>query len=133
MYYYIFYRLYKMAQKTEKQWSPNMRTPVAVAFFSIAILQFINLLTLFVILKHGIQLDISIELSKEKVILVGIVILLINYYIFIRNKNFSNIETRFDEDSSKSKNLKKMLFWIYIVLTFVLFFTVLETFKTVNR
>ena len=122
-----------MAQKTEKQWSPNMRTPVAVAFFSIAILQFINLLTLFVILKHGIQLDISIELSKEKVILVGIVILLINYYIFIRNKNFSNIETRFDEDSSKSKNLKKMLFWIYIVLTFVLFFTVLETFKTVNR
>ena len=133
MYNYIFYKLYKIAKKTEKQWPQGTRMPVAVAFFSTSILQGFNLLTLLAILSLGLELFKIPSLAPEHAIITMILLYAVNYFLFVRNKKFLQIEERFDKDSKNIKTIKAILFWLYVVLTFVLFFVVLETFKTVQR
>lgn len=85
MYTYIYYKLYRLAKKTEKNWSPNMRMPATIAMFSITILQFVNLMTLYVFIVHGIQLFKPFILNKGVVIIITLILYGINYYYFLFN------------------------------------------------
>ena len=133
MYNYIYYKLYKMAKRTEKQWPQSMRMPATIAMFSISILQLVNFAMIFVLLVYGIKVLPPSTLVPEQAIFTMVLIYIVNYFLFVRNKKFLQIEERFDKDSKATKRIKSLLVWLYIILTFVLFFVVLETFKTVQR
>lgn len=133
MYTYIYYALYKIAKRTEKKRNPSMRMPATIAMITISFLQFINLLTVFVLLVHGVKLFEPFALSKELAIFIGLTLYGINYLLFLKNKKFLKIEEKFDKKSKKLKKVRIILFWAYIILSFVLLFVVLERFKTVNR
>ena len=125
--------LYKLAKKTEENWSPSMRMPTNIAMSTISILQFINILTIYVLLVHGFNIIKPFVLSKELAVLIALIIYLLNYLYFLRKKRFLKIEMKFDKDSQKMKIVRKIFFWIYIISSFIILIFVLEKFKTVNR
>ncbi len=133
MYKYIFYKLYKIAKKTEKNWTPEMRMPASLAITTISILQFLNLMTLKIFLVHGLKTLKQTFLSKEIVIIIGLFLYIINYFLFMRNKKYLLLEEKFDKESRKLKLIKTILFWIYVLLSFLLLFYMFENFKTVKR
>ena len=133
MYNYIFYRLYKYAKKTEKKWGSSLAMPITLSIYSLIMLQYLNLLTVFALLTHYIKIIPSFTLTKTMAIGTGLIMYIINYLVFIRNKKFLQIEKKFDRDSDNVKVIKTILFWLYVILSFVLFIVVLETFKTVQR
>ncbi|MEQ6122698.1 hypothetical protein AAON49_00690 [Pseudotenacibaculum sp. MALMAid0570] len=132
MYAFIFYKLYKIAQKTEKKWNANARTPVTISIYSLLMLQFLNLLTIFALFTRGLKLIPSLTLTKETGLLSALFLYIINYLAFVRGKKYIEIETRYDNDTQSQKNFKTVLFWLYVVLTFVLFYTILYTYRTVK-
>ena len=133
MYKYIFYKLYKYAKISEKRWGNELAMPINVSILSLLILQNLNLLTILALFTYGIKIIPPFALTKTMAIGTGLIMYIIDYLVFIRNKKFLQIEERFDKDSKSVKTIKTILFWLYVVLTFVLFFLVLETFKTVQR
>lgn len=133
MYTYIYYKLYRLAKKTEKNWSPNMRMPATIAMFSITILQFVNLMTLYVFIVHGIQLFKPFILNKGVVIIITLILYGINYYYFLFNEKFKYIENKLDKESSNLKSVKSLFFWLYIIFSFILLFYMFEKFKTIER
>lgn len=133
MYAYIYYKLYRLAKKTEKNWSPNMRMPATIAMFSITILQFVNLMTLYVFIVHGIQLFKPFILNKGVAIIITLILYGINYYYFLFNEKFKYIENKLDKESSNLKSVKSLFFWLYIIFSFILLFYMFEKFKTIER
>ena len=122
MYTYIYYKLYRLAKKTEKNWSPNMRMPATIAMFSITILQFVNLMTLYVFIVQGIQLFKPFILNKGVAIIITLILYGINYYYFLFNEKFKYIENKLDKESSNLKSVKSLFFWLYIIFSFILLF-----------
>ncbi len=127
MYKFIFYRLYKLAILAENSWSVNIRMPQYVAFFSISILQSFNLLTLYIIFVHGIELINVARLNPILGVIFMSLIYVVNYFLFLKKKKYLNIEKSFDKSSSKNKEVKSFLFWFYILFSFTALYIALET------
>lgn len=130
---YIYYKFYKLAIKSEKQWGANIRMPQMVAFFSISLLQFFNLLTIFVFLSHGMNLFSIPRLEPMHAILSMSFIFIFNYYVYIKDRRYIKIEKRFDKlFKEKETKLSSIVFWTYVVLTFPLFILTLELFVSTS-
>lgn len=110
-----------------------MRMPATIAMFSITILQFVNLMTLYVFIVHGIQLFKPFILNKGVVIIITLILYGINYYYFLFNEKFKYIENKLDKESSNLKSVKSLFFWLYIIFSFILLFYMFEKFKTIER
>lgn len=126
---YIYYKLYKLAIKSEKQWGANIRMPQLVAFFSLSILLSINFLTFIIFLKHGFNFIDLPELTSFHAIVTVIGIYFLNYIFFIRKRNYLKIEEHFDKlFKVKNKFYWDAFFWLYVVMTFPVLILVLEIF-----
>ena len=130
MYKYIYYKLYKITKKSEKNLASHMRMPATLTIFSLSFLQFINLMTILILLVHWLKIFSPTTISKE--IAIGTILFLygINYFLFLRNRKFLLIEKTYDEAPKKLKSIKTKLFWIYIILSFALLFFSFAKFNT---
>lgn len=129
MYKYIFYKLYQISKRTEKQWGSGQGIPEWIAIFSISMLQFVNLITLYVILVHGLSFFDNYDLSFSNIIVTGLILYILNYLFFVRDNKYSKIEKYYDKDSNKLKKTKTILFWLYVVVSFVLMFVCFEMYS----
>ena len=131
IYKFIYYRLYKLALKSEKQWGVNNRMPHLVAFFSFVILQLVNLFTAVFILSKGFGLfSLPSPLEPIHGILICCSLYLINYFLILSKKKYFKIEKEFDKSlKDRKKELINLLFWTYLIGTIPLFFIVVKFFS----
>lgn len=88
-YHYIYYKLYKLSQKTEKQWNQGLRVPESIASTLLTILLAYNLAVVFLLIDHFHSL--SIDLKPWHGILLGLFIMAFNYYLFVFRENIERL------------------------------------------
>jgi cytochrome c biogenesis protein CcdA len=116
-YYYLYYRIYSLWKKM-----PG-RDYAFSAMTALSLLMIFNIATFIIyfrLLKYY-----SIQQVKIPVILSVVLILIVNYFIFIFKDKFLEIEKRFICESEKHKKLKSIPIIIYVFLTFIFLFWVL--------
>jgi len=128
VYEFIFYMLYKYAAKSEKGWETGRGIPHWIGVFSLSCLLFINIITCVVIVYH--YFPFSISLTKYHALSLILLLYYINYVIFIKHRKYLKLVKKFSNHFMNKKVLQEIFFWSYIILTFVLFFTILPMFAT---
>jgi Ca2+/Na+ antiporter len=79
---------------------------------------FVNLISIFVFLL----IDTSILFKGSlKIFAIMFVLYIILYLLFIRNKKYDVIEQKYDRYSATKHKKINIIFWLYILLTIVLF------------
>lgn len=126
LYQFIFYRLYRFSVGSERSWGAGPGIPHWVGVISFSILLGFNLLTLFVMLNH--YFPFAGALNKFHGIGIAFFLYFVNYLIFIRENRYKGIVKRIDGKGTNKKLFMEVFFWLYIISTFVLFFTVLPMF-----
>ena len=128
-YKYLYYKLYMYAKRTEKKLG-QAGMPEWIALFSVSILLFINAGIAFFLVKllSGVQ----VNLSKFSVFIAAAVVYLINYLFFIREKKYLQIIKQFERETRTQATIRTILVWLYIILSFVLFYVVLPLFNDIS-
>lgn len=116
LYYFIYYKLFKIASYTEKQWAKGVQMPEWLALCSFVILIILNLVFLLMCLFK--IFNFTIVLTKEMALISSAVIFGVNYFLLIYKKKYVEIEKKFDRESQKDRNIKSFLFWLYLLLSF---------------
>ncbi|BAP32522.1 uncharacterized protein CHSO_3485 [Chryseobacterium sp. StRB126] len=101
IYNYIYYTLYKNAEKSPTLFSYNFVADVSIDF--LGIITFFSLIYYF-----------DIDLGKGAYIVSVIVIILFNYFIFKHNNNYKNYIQEFDKLPETKNNKYRLIVWIGI-------------------
>jgi len=117
MYYWLMYFLGKIG-KTEMYDSNS--------YLLISLLAGLNLLTIIMLFAYLFNIDIRNSLSdrnsKTIAIFFALSVVLVNYFYLFKQRK--KIVEKYDELSGKRETQGQILFWIYSVLSLVLFFVV---------
>ena len=132
MYKYIFYKLYKYSKQTERGSVTGENFIAWIAVVLISMIQSVNLMTLYVVLVHGLNLFSTMDLTVLYPILIMCILYILNYLFFVKNRKFIIIEKHCDNDSNRIKKIKTAFFWIYTIGSFVLMFLALDFFSSNN-
>lgn len=127
LYKYLYYRLYSWNLKAwGKKDSPEWNALIGVSF-----MMGINLSLFLIIIQllFEIKIILSDNLPKKEIIVVALVILAINYFIFNYKKKYLLIIEKYNNESLKKKRINALLLWLYIILSFVVIGIVLELYK----
>ncbi|RKQ50586.1 hypothetical protein BXY85_1602 [Roseivirga pacifica] len=124
-YRYIFFKLYKYATIVESKHSTDGGIPHLIAFCSICVLMFLNIMTAFVLLNQLLKVDLYFTRTSATVI--AMLFMSSNYFLFLFKGKYKNYERLFISDKRRER-VRTIAFWVYVVLTFVLFFTILPLF-----
>ena len=127
-YKYLFYKLYWYAKRTEKKLG-QAGMPEWIALFSISILLFINAGIVLFLVKR--LFEIQVNLSKFSMFVTAVIVYLINYLFFIREKKYLQIVKHFERETRKQAIIRTILVWLYIILSFILFYVVLPLFNDI--
>jgi ABC-type siderophore export system fused ATPase/permease subunit len=86
-----------------------------------AVFQGANCITIIstIIYITKVSIDVSNRIFSYMMVLM-IITLVYDYYSFF--KNFKNIEKKYENESSLSKRIGKIILYVYIIITFLLFF-----------
>lgn len=129
MFYYIFYKILEISKNREKNWPEDMRTPIMISLFSLSFLQCLNIITLLAFAR-GIDLIQLNSLKQIHALVSSIILFVTNYTFIVYRKRFEDKKKIFDRESAKIKKIKTILFWLYVILSFVFFLVTIEYFKT---
>lgn len=117
-YKYLYYRIYTWNLKT---WGTS-DLPQYNAMFGISFFMFLNISFLFGLMQinigHYIKPDDN--LYKLIVVLLGIMLFIINYFLFVNNKKYERIAIEFTNEASSKRKKNTILILLYITLSFAL-------------
>ncbi|PDP40745.1 hypothetical protein CLI84_08550 [Porphyromonas gingivalis] len=123
LYKYIYYRLYTW---NLKKWG-KIDGPEWNALFGISIMMFLNLMTLSLLLDVlGLINYWKIIHIREIVIAVSLSILVVNYFCFIRRKQYFKIIKRYKQETTIERHRNTIIIWFYF------FASVLSPFLIIN-
>jgi hypothetical protein len=113
LYYWIFWYIRKDKKGTDRQKADS-------AYLLICLLQSLNLLMVYGIIKFFI----TIKLSKEECIYYGITLALIlmainRFYLFNKRKE---IFEKYEHETIRQRQKGKIMFWLYIACTIFTFY-----------
>lgn len=117
VYYYLYYRIYSLWKKM-----PG-RDYAFSAMAGLSLLLILNIAT--VIIYFRFLKNFSFQQVRIPVVLSIVLILAANYFIFVYEDKYIEIEKRFNNEVEKQKKLKSGAIIIYVFLTFVFLFWVL--------
>lgn len=117
VYYYLYYRIYSLWKKM-----PG-RDYAFSAMAALSLLLILNIAT--VIIYFRFLKNFSFQQVRIPVVLSIVLILAANYFIFVYEDKYIEIEKRFNNEVEKQKKLKSGAIIIYVFLTFVFLFWVL--------
>ena len=125
---YFFYRFYTFSIKTENQWPQSMQAPAWLAVLTFSGLFGFNLASIFIIYHWIADNPNSISFNKIHGIITAMCFYTIGYLIFINNKRYIAIKDRFDSMSKDDRKWRNVIFWIYLIMTFVTLFVLIPIF-----
>jgi hypothetical protein len=115
VYYYIFYRFYKLFDSAPSRWWSEGKAGAAM-----------TLMTIFLVFTIEGYYSISTRKNiipenngKLIVSVLAFVIGAINYFIFAHNQRWQNIVLDFEKHSESCQRVGKLLFWFVILFLFV--------------
>jgi len=116
-YYYLYYRIYSLWKKMPgKDHAFSAMAAQSLLF----LFNFISIIGYFRIIKSS-----NITMYKMPLIFFAIMVLVINYFIFIHKQRYEKIETLFIKENKKQKVIGSIIVIVYVFLTFVFLFWVL--------
>lgn len=122
---YIYYRLYKIALKTEKSWG-KAGVPVWTAIITLSILFFFNLISIAIIYSSTVKKSILPDSLNPIVgIIIAIILYILGYYLFHYKSKYSKIEMRFDALPKNKNRIYTIFFWLYIITTLLVMFVII--------
>jgi len=121
IYYYLFVRIFK---RHNLKYGKNESVFFASAVLSCII--YLNLYTLVLYLNNLNVLPFSGFYSFYITVSGGIILLLINLLLFYNKKRFYKIESRYKKISTKKNRVGTIIILFYLVISFLLFFMVIE-------
>jgi len=101
IYNYIYYTLYKNAERSPTLFSYNLVADTSI--------DFLGIITFFSFIYY-----FDINLEKETYIVSVIVIILVNYFIFKHNNSYKTYIQEFDKLPTKKNHKYKLIVWIGI-------------------
>ena len=123
LYKYLYYRLYAWNLKT---WGLQ-DIPQWNALLGVSAMIFLNLFTIAGVLDI-LGTNIIDNLSKNEIIVIINIILVINYFWLVHNGRYKRIAEKY-KDEPKNKRLRNaILLWLYVIMSFVIisFVAILE-------
>jgi hypothetical protein len=117
LYRYLYYSLYSWNLKT---WGKRDR-PEWNALFGVSAMIFFNIILICLIPDlFGIDMLFKYEISNKIIIAISLIILGLNYYIFLYRKKYELLKKEFSDESIKKRSRNILLLWVYVILTFIL-------------
>jgi len=115
---YFYFRVYTWQLKL---WGES-NSPQTAATGAIAIMLFVNILTPVLILDELKVINLFKENSIEPYYLIGIGIAIytVIFYWLERNGKYKQIAKIYKDESRKTRNIKLLYIWIYILISFAL-------------
>lgn len=112
LYYFLYYRIYKATYRTNKsiiEWS---------SMFAVSTLIYFNFISIVILVSGGnMSKDIGKVLFKWSMIgIIGI-----NYLIFIKNKKYVDIVSRFKKNKKANSFIAGVLVLVYVFLSILMF------------
>lgn len=118
LYQYLYYRLYSWNIKT---WG-NEDMPQWNALYGVSFMMFLNLGLIALLLQSfGIDIFSRESIPKKGIIIIALLILFINYFLFIKNKKYLSLKKKFEKENLKKRKVNTFLLWLYIILSFLFF------------
>lgn len=120
-YQYVFYTFYRwaLALKTDK-------VPVFKSLLSLAIIEFVNVFSIFVFIEIQVKENIiPANMAKINIAILILALFGINYMVLVSNGKMKKIKERFRNESLKKRKTNQILIGSYVILTFVIFFTLM--------
>lgn len=115
---YLYYRLYTW---NLKKWGEN-DLPQWNALFGVSFMMFLNLGLLGLLLQFlGVNIYLRNELPIKKLIIIMLGLFVINYFLFIRKRDYILIIKELKKESIKKRKINTILVWLYVILSFALF------------
>jgi archaellum biogenesis protein FlaJ (TadC family) len=121
---YLFYRLYRFFEITEKHLTPSgLRMPDYLASLAIALLLILNLITVDVIFNsiYGVHIVLS---SILVTFTFSLLILLMVYFLFNRKKIYVTIVAKYETESPIKRGMSILFTLVYVVASFLLLMVV---------
>ncbi len=117
---YLYYRLFKFFELTEKHLTPNgIRMPEYLAMFAVILLVSLNLFAINSFLYEKFRLQL---LFSSKGVAFGLlaVILLSGYLLFIHKGKYKLIVEKYNQENTRMRYISIAFTIIYIVFSFLL-------------
>ena len=120
LYYYLFYRIYKLASDKAKVTQPEL-----TAVITLTLIEIVNFLSFCRIINSLY----GIFLNKVNFAIIGIILFMGNCYIFYKDKKYQSINDLFKGETKKIKIISSILVISLVIFTLVFFVYIVETFK----
>ncbi len=119
---YLYYKLYKFSLRTEKQWASAHQIVGWTALHGLLVLFILNTVSVLILFSNKVR---GTSLNILHAVFLVIILYLLGYYVFIKEKKYLKIENKFDEIDRSKKKILDALFWIYLILTFLVMFIII--------
>lgn len=90
--------------------------PKSVALGIYLILMTQNIATILIGLHKLFKFELVF--TKESALITTVILFVPNYFLLYHKKKYLEIEKRFDRESSVSRNIKSIFFWLYVICSF---------------
>lgn len=131
IYYFIFLRLYRLAERTEKQWG-SLAMPEWTALYSTTFIICLHAILSLAIVERltSVAFFSNLEGMPYYILIFGIGVGILNYFIFLKNSSYK----RKIVDTEKLINKRyrftiNFIFWLYICLIASLLIFLVESRK----
>lgn len=121
---YIYYRIYKWQLSWfGESWDPEFKAVVGVTS-----LQFFNTFIILIIIEVIFQVKIIFSFDYPKIVgvLYGFILIIINYFLYMRRGKYLEIEKKYRNKSKNKLKNKSRLMWCYVgtILLFPVLFLI---------
>lgn len=115
IYYYLFYRISAVLNKKHNnEWG---------VMYALSFLIYVNLIEFYVAIFNISSRNFN-HGYKVGIIVIGILLFVGNYFIFLHKDRYKKIESKFRNEPVRKKKIRGVLIIVYIVITFLLVFFV---------
>ena len=115
LYDYIFYRIFKATNITNKsipEWS---------TIISMSLILFINIFSVLLFVDYPIE-----QIGENRFKYSSILIILVHYMIFLRNKRYVKIIDKYDNSTRKANIYHDIIIMIYASISVFIFFKLIK-------
>jgi len=113
-YYYLYYKISRILNKKgNNAWG---------AMYALSLLIFVNLIVIYINVFHVTKENFISSGYKIGLIIIGIVLFITNYALFLHKNNYKQIIKRYEKETLRSRRIGSLLVILYFIITLLSIF-----------